>query len=297
MDRSAPAGGYEFGTKRHYRRNVWRTFREFCVGRRDRAQALLMPSAEGTEIDVALANGFREWNLHVVDKNPAIVAHLKRRYPKVNTYGVTAAKAAIRIVNAGVTLDVANLDLCNKLSEGLIDEVAAFMSADVMRPGGGLVAANMLRGRERGQAGDAIEDAHRHPDVFKNTDAVRLAVLKLLGFTKAEGAGISAGAAPWISGLIKTGVYKSTAGNQTMRWSIFRVRRSDISADVTPSDAALWQRTRAEFQKQCAEFGPSAAMLQDVEFMQHIREEPGMSKLIDVVGDWAHKNGPVALGV
>lgn len=119
MPRTAPTNGYDFSRKRDYRRKVWATFRDRLKANRlavADSHALLMPSLEGDEIDVALNAGFREQHLHVVDKEPAIVATLKRRYPRVNTYGVTVSRAMSRIQRDGIKLRCANLDFCGQWS-------------------------------------------------------------------------------------------------------------------------------------------------------------------------------------
>jgi hypothetical protein len=126
--RIAPAGGYDFSRKRDYRRQVWATFRDRLKARRvslASAQALLMPSLEGDEIEVAMNAGFREANLHVVDMEPAVVATLKRRFPKINTYGVTASRAVERIRDAGVRLDCANFDFCSNASISMFSELTS----------------------------------------------------------------------------------------------------------------------------------------------------------------------------
>ncbi len=127
MDRSAPEGGYNFGNKRQYRRNVWATARRCCNAHDiSQAQILLMPSIEGKEIEVAENNGFRQCNMHVVDQNPAIVAHLKRRYPHITTYGVDIVAALKRIAKAGIRLTVANFDFCSTAPKikPIISEIA-----------------------------------------------------------------------------------------------------------------------------------------------------------------------------
>lgn len=124
--RIAPKGGYDFARKRDYRRKVWATFRDTLKSRKipvAEAHALLMPSLEGDEIEVALAAGFRERNLHIVDDEPAIVATLRRRYPKVNTYGVKASRALQRIAKSGVRIQCANLDFCGKASLDFLSEL------------------------------------------------------------------------------------------------------------------------------------------------------------------------------
>lgn len=119
MSRSAPKVGYDFARKRDYRRKVWASFRDtlklkhICIAD---SHAMLMPSIEGDEIEVAIDAGFREHNLHIVDVEPAIVATLKKRYPKVHTYGVSAFRAFQRMSRNGIRLRCANLDFCGNWS-------------------------------------------------------------------------------------------------------------------------------------------------------------------------------------
>jgi hypothetical protein len=125
--RSKPPGGYDFSRKRDYRRKVWATFRDTLKRQHvsiAESHALLMPSLEGDEIDVALNAGFREEHLHVIDREPAIVATLKKRYGKINTYGVTASKAFERLSKEGTKIRCANLDFCSQLSMPVGAEMA-----------------------------------------------------------------------------------------------------------------------------------------------------------------------------
>lgn len=114
-DRRGPKDGYRFGSKAQYRRGIWSGFRKLLGGQVADKHALLMPSIEGVEIEVALNNGFRQDHLHVVDDNPAIVATLKRRYPHINTYGVPVQAAIQRIMSSGVPLTCANFDYTGPL--------------------------------------------------------------------------------------------------------------------------------------------------------------------------------------
>lgn len=150
--RTAPEGGYDFSQKKDYRRKVWATFRDTLKSLRlpvRESHALLMPSLEGDEIDVAIAAGFQEKHLHVVDKEPAIVATLKRRYPKINTYGVTASRAVERISRNGIKLRCLNLDFCYKVSDRFMDElqtIAACGSFPIkLRRKNGVVALHNAR--------------------------------------------------------------------------------------------------------------------------------------------------------
>jgi hypothetical protein len=147
VSRQAPANGYDFGQKRQYRRTIWRHFANYFHGDRSDKQLLLMPSKEGDEIEVAKCVGFREENMHVVDKNPAIVASLTRRYPKITTYGVTVVNAVVRARRQGVRFHAVNLDLCTNLSNELVETVNVLGRSDVLHHGA-LVAVTCLRGRE-----------------------------------------------------------------------------------------------------------------------------------------------------
>jgi hypothetical protein len=127
VSRIAPKGGYDFARKRDYRRKVWATFRDGLKSDNipvAESHALLMPSLEGAEIDVALNAGFREKNLHIVDLNPAIVATLKRRYPQVNSYGCSTGRAMGRIAKSGVRLRCANFDFTGRHSVKFAGELS-----------------------------------------------------------------------------------------------------------------------------------------------------------------------------
>jgi len=91
--RKAPKTGYDFGNKRHYRRDIYAPIAKVLRHHRSSAQIMMMPSIEGDEIEVAMSKGFKQKNIHIVDQNSAIVATLKRRYPYVHTYGVEVRRA------------------------------------------------------------------------------------------------------------------------------------------------------------------------------------------------------------
>jgi len=116
---------------------------EACPVAKAEARAFLMPSIEGDEIDVAIANGFKEKNLIVCDSNPAIVATLKRRYPLIQTVGIELARLSERVKDRSV--HVANFDLCGCVSKSLIDQVRC---ASVVLGRNSVAAVTVLRGRE-----------------------------------------------------------------------------------------------------------------------------------------------------
>lgn len=155
--RIAPEGGYVGGSKNQYRRNVWAAFKR-NVTAPALCNTLLMPSIEGKEIEIAMAAGFRQERMHVVDNNPAIVATLKRRYPKITTYGVDLVTAAARMVKAGVRIHCANFDLCGTAqSNGSTVEA---VRATGLLPFG-LWSVSFARGREGN-----IADVEYAADVF-----------------------------------------------------------------------------------------------------------------------------------
>lgn len=222
--RRAPKQGYDFGTKEHYRGAVWGGLRK-CVERwkaPGEARVALMPSQEGVEIEVCEKVGFKRENMHVIDRNPAICAHLSRRYPGITTYGVEASKAFERMSRRGVEIDAANLDFCNCVGDKLFDELEAIRNTHAV---GALsaVGVTVLRGRENrgwtdflaGVGEELSEDDPRIPlihDLQVGThewsvrDVTRLlAAVCWLPFTVR---------------LERCGVYKSAAGSQTMLWVV-----------------------------------------------------------------------------
>lgn len=148
MNRSAPKAGYDFGNKRQYRRNVWAWAARFVKYNRGTTDVALMPSAEGDEIEVALAKGFKDHRLHVIDKNAAIVATLKRRFPRINTYGVDVIEAFERMSRNGVEIKFANLDLCGTVvaTVPILERIAA-MVEPFANPHA--FAITVFRGREK----------------------------------------------------------------------------------------------------------------------------------------------------
>lgn len=208
--RIGPAAGYDFGNKRHYRRNIWNTFRTSAYWH-PQATAMLMPSIEGDEIDVALSKGFRERNLHIVDQNPAIVATLKRRYPRLHTYGVPLVRATERLPE----LTFANLDLCASWGQPLAKTLEEFAASQ--RVPCGLVAVTILRGRESVRLRDVLRAG--------KTDTMREVMTHA---TLSHRVTFINGGNPIVYPLnmvttIRTGKYRSIAGSQTMLWMIFEV--------------------------------------------------------------------------
>jgi hypothetical protein len=161
--RRAPADGYDFQAKRVYRKQIWNMFRYFCAPRVSDAWSLLMPSSEGDEVDVAIAKGFRQDRMVIVDDNVAIVASLKgRKFPRVTARGGRVGTVAGRLAREGMRLHVANLDFTGHIG-GIVDELKAFAESGVLAPVS-CVAVTMLKGREPKPVTAAMQSLSRAID-------------------------------------------------------------------------------------------------------------------------------------
>lgn len=150
MKKSAPMVAYDFGNKRNYRRRIWGWLSEELRRKHD-AQVLLLPSKQGDEIKLAVSRGFRECNIHAVDRNPALLATApwRKRYPLVNVYGSELPRACERIKAKGIRLDALNLDLCGAISsETTISTLEGVLKSGVCRQPVSYLAITMLSGRD-----------------------------------------------------------------------------------------------------------------------------------------------------
>lgn len=250
--RHGPRGGYAFSEKARYRAAIWAVFREDCQSTLATAQALLLPSVEGTEIEVALAHGFREENLHVVDWNLKIVVALKERFPAINIYGCSLAQAMHQMAVEKVRLDVANFDLCGPVGDELLPTLRFAAASSVIAPGG-LLAITVLRGREHEWAIQRVRDLQDDDGAFRrrlrkqglelpmyaSPDCWRLLELRLALST------FSIGAEPDLDPTTRqprSGMY--TSGPQSMLWAIFRMQLLEPTAEG--AFAALYERVNGE---------------------------------------------------
>ena len=94
VNRTAPRGGYAFQTKAQYRRAVWDALLQVPNWQAGHPWYLLMPSSEGLELAHLQQRRRALARTCVVDRNAAIVASLRRRYPTIHTYGVSLSRAA-----------------------------------------------------------------------------------------------------------------------------------------------------------------------------------------------------------
>ena len=220
--RIAPSDGYDFGNKRQYRRNIWNAFASFCGTHAATAHAFLMPSSEGDEIDVALNAGFRESNLHLCDDNPAIVAHLKRRYPSAHGYGRRFDVAGSVITPQLIAC--ANLDLTGTI-DGAATDVRAFIRTGCMRHHA-MIAVTALRGRERGSHMQRACRYQRKPVIQVDRQSGRVTCEGLTSVDVArtlEAAAAVSFNTGYVARFRRLGKYRSTAGHQTMIWWIFEL--------------------------------------------------------------------------
>ncbi len=228
MIRRAPKVGYSTPEKRRYREVLYAGFKRVFGQSIGRRQLLLMPSAEGEEIEVALKAGFRIGNLHVVDKNPAIVAVLNRRYKnKLLTYGRPVDEAIALIAERNIPLDAVNLDLCAPIGDTWHTYLRKCFG-ELFFPCA--VAVTVQRGRETGECAKVISEVAQmesNPGTlpwlngryygvspFGPQDTIR--VCSLLPF---EGGGPIGALNDTYQSLQRWGIYRG--GKVSMLWGLF----------------------------------------------------------------------------
>jgi len=245
-DPRGPQDGYDFGTKRQYRRTIWAGFRRELGNQTADKRALLIVDADDGEIEVALQNGFREHNLFVVNWSPAIVAWKKRRFPRIHTFGVELRNVAGRLRDAGVTLHAANFDLCSPAYQRTLHQQISPMLSPDLYEAENVIAVTVLRGRDPHLwseifKGSAYAWRESKRAAYKDNPRFRSDVLDQpdndLGRFLFLGTLLERGCSDMNVGpdsppLIRhskcyapvgpqVGKYRSTAGTQTMLWSLF----------------------------------------------------------------------------
>lgn len=239
IDRRAPLDGYDFGNKRQYRRSVWACFRREFGGHVADKSALLMPSVEADEVDVAVGNGFKPSNLFAVDKNPAIAATIRRKHPLLGrSLGCSAGKACFRLADESVELDALNLDFTGNVSEAYLDEVTA-VSVSGALSANAFVAVTMLRGREsdwvlRKTTVSRIVSSVGRREMYwdmPTNDMKRL--LRIAQCFELSGRSAM---------LVSSSAYKSTSGHQTMLWAVFAVH--DYGCQCKHCGSVDWAQKR-----------------------------------------------------
>ena len=218
MKRSAPKDGYNAGFKPTQRRQVWKTLSAGLQGKPS-LQVLMLPSAEGDEIAWCEGKGFRRQNIHCVDRNPAIVANLQRKYPGIQTYGVPLDQASERIHRSGTTIDVANLDLCGPVGNGLC-HLLDHMSNIGLWSEYARVAVTALRGREQR---DAMGEVMRRCVAHISFDGARREVVKAALGGNMAAVFLGALRRKYAVTCVREETYRSAAGTQTMAWWVFKL--------------------------------------------------------------------------
>lgn len=235
MSRRAPKQGYNFGAKRSYRRMVWSAVRSILGGLRGKS-LLLMPSKEPDEIEVALRMGAEIHNVHALDMEPANVATVRRMYPELGgTYGCELSKLHERSTKRNQRFDAMNLDLCGPVSLSMLTDVANATKRLNARNTPSAYAVTALRGRgtwPKRLLDDAVmkdtdscdgfntmvEVADRSFVNANHLEPTRLDIIRLwclLGVAQDHGGNLVA--------LNRWGIYRSTAGSQSMIWAAFAV--------------------------------------------------------------------------
>ena len=152
MIRRAPSSGYDEGAKRQYRRTVWNQLAKRIAPHCADAHVLLMPSAEGDEVEVAQGKGFRISNMHLVDNSPALVAHyLAKRFPSAHRYGTAVWRAVYRAARQGIQFSALNLDMTANLSNALAAELYLIACQWKAFARSAFIAVTVQKGRETGE--------------------------------------------------------------------------------------------------------------------------------------------------
>lgn len=236
-NRIAPDGGYNYGNKKQWRRRVWASARRFLNGHVADATVLLMPSLEGDEIEVAKSNGFRESNISILDSNPAIVARLKRKYPRVTAYGVEAKRVFPRAAKSGAIFDVVNLDFTGCLSLELLETLSILTESRAIAPRA-LVIVTCQRGREHGHVNALLDRMSSTCTELVGVLVSRQHVGECIDLdTEAGRDWARVNLMRWAFGLSGATVhtnslwsYKSSAGNLTMLVASFVIERANKKA-------------------------------------------------------------------
>ncbi len=262
MKRSSPSGGYDFGAKRQYRREVWATLARFCPVKRWNADVLLMPSSEGAEIPVALSKGFQECRMHAVDANAAIIATApwRKDFPAIHGYGNELPRACERIAAKGVKLAVANFDLCSNVTDRLLEDLSEIGATGVLSENAA-VSITVLRGREDKRSITSLRecsasffshlsspfpDSSRASKLFEQTAAARFEEIVggSLPLAKAdfgrviEAFGVLAGSAKLCFRIERVAIYRSHAS--TMLWAVAAFRSfASVKEEVERFSASM----------------------------------------------------------
>jgi len=225
---------YTNDAKMLWRRELWGYIAQLVD--LDWGRVAILPAKNGMELDVLRSFGVGDDQIHIIDKNPAIVATHRKRTPTLGgTYGVTLARAFEIMAARQMVIQAAHIDLCTNLNDHMLAEISHVVSSGVLDING-VLAITILRGREGGwikarfDAAAALDDVrermgdddlelwngwdggieHITPtwrDLYRNA---------ILGQAIERAAGKRMRVYPHIHGA-----YRSGAGTQTMYWTLF----------------------------------------------------------------------------
>jgi hypothetical protein len=220
-----PAGGYDFGNKRQYRRALWIEIDRRLAGIPRRARrVVILETQQGEEARFLLARGYRPELIHAVAENPAVVATMTRGLradflPDVTTHGAELLDALEAIQREHVVHAV-NLDFTSNANLRHAAWARAFRDRCLRE--GMVVAQTILRGREAVKEFQALRNGNvitGYPAAIAG-DAARLLIFAtVLGGEHTERATYCR----WHLVEPYGGRYKS-ANTQSMLWWVATVR-------------------------------------------------------------------------
>lgn len=220
--RKAPKNGYDNGVKADYRNRVWASFENAVSDiQRDETntlKALIMPSAEGLEIETALDAGLQEQDIICVDRSAAVIATSKWRkiYPNIKFFASEIAEVGEKIARKGWKVRVANLDLCGNFSDDTIDAVRGFLQ-DAPWDRRVTFALTIAKGRE----GSALTTLLKSIGAQEKTglNEPRMAVLFTLFGDDLQNLGLLS--------VLDQDCY--TSGRNPMTWAVFNTSNSAVT--------------------------------------------------------------------
>lgn len=212
VKRRAPKAGYATGEKAAYRDAVWSAFAAHCPVPLADAVVAMLPSAEGLEIEAAVARGVKPENIIAIDRSAALLAtaRWRRVWPEVRCYGNEIGRAFERMAGDGIKVNIANLDLCSQLSEPQVAGVERVAKSGALADRC-LVALTALKGRESALAALLLRGLGR--EVFGAAEGWPERLRVPLACMDEE---------PWCAAPIAKGEYRSQT--QTMLWGVISCR-------------------------------------------------------------------------
>src|SRR5215831_498371 len=138
---------YDYGQKRNYRRKSigWaiRMAKQFWHLHPKELRIIYLESSQGLETEFLLRKGFSPKNLIPVNINPAIVAVINRKFPKVHGAGVDLARSITERLERGERIHIYDLDFCSCIGQNVKRALNSITSPEA------IILFNLLKGRER----------------------------------------------------------------------------------------------------------------------------------------------------